>query len=234
MLSPDGAFVAYPYEGDYIAFDAAQRTRRNLTAGLATRFMEPVDLQSRVRQHLYPFPVFRGWGDGRSSIQLSDHYDIWSLPLRAGEAVNLTVTGSSDGVIFIPTRLASAGEHPSGEYDDMRSQSLSLADDLCFRVVDSRTLRTGPARRGGSIGTHLLKTRRCSTFETSRYRFSSCTVTRTRPHRSRSRSSSSTTCAAQGIRKLLCFSIATASTRSARRGSCGTSRGGRRDSSNTC
>jgi dipeptidyl aminopeptidase/acylaminoacyl peptidase len=147
MLSPDGAFVVYLEGSDYISFNVSRKTRRNLTAGVSsTRFVEPVDLRSRVRQFLYPFPVFRGWGDGGRSILISDHYDIWSLPLGDADAVNLTVNGKRDGLIYIPTQLASAGENPSGEYADMRSESLSLAD-LYFRVLDSRTLRTGLARR---------------------------------------------------------------------------------------
>jgi dienelactone hydrolase len=146
QLSPDGSVLLYQSEGDYFAYEAADGERRNLTAGLPTRFY----FQENARNHrLVREPdaeissPLQGWtADGRH-VLISDYYDIWALPLRGGAATNLTASSRKQRLVYERATL----DGLSGIDSEPREVTADLGFPMYFHVTDVDTGDTGLAQR---------------------------------------------------------------------------------------
>lgn len=94
--APDGSRWLYYRDGHYHSYDPATRTHRNLTASVPASFVNEDDDRNRDRPPVFPV----GWARGSQSVLLSDGWDIWNVPVGAGQAVNLTGTGRRDGIRY--------------------------------------------------------------------------------------------------------------------------------------
>lgn len=151
QLSPDGRFVVYKnHEGDYVAYEIASAIHRNLTAELPTRFYFA---ENDPRTGFYPkdpngqgFPFIQGWTLDGAHVLVSDHYDVWALPLLGGRAVNLTGNGRQEEIYYrvsIPTDARMGG----AEWRDRAGKAdIDLSAPIYFKAHDIKTGFRGLAR----------------------------------------------------------------------------------------
>jgi dipeptidyl aminopeptidase/acylaminoacyl peptidase len=101
-LTPDGRTVLYYAGGHWHAYDCETGSTRNLTGALnVTLFDEENDTPSSPRSY-----GTGGWVDDGAAVLVYDRYDIWQVPLRAGEPINLTAgEGRRRQVTFRALRL---------------------------------------------------------------------------------------------------------------------------------
>ncbi len=166
--SPDGARLAYYADGDYRVYEFATGTHRNLTAGLPVSFVNVEDDHNVDR----PPRQFLGWVKDGGSVLLSDGWDIWRVPVRAGaSAVNLTGDGRAEGIRY-RNRLVW----------DPKERGIDLSIPQYVQAYGERTKRTGLARiaPNGKKADRLLwddaaymvtKARRADTFLFTRQTF---------------------------------------------------------------
>ncbi|MXP40730.1 prolyl oligopeptidase family serine peptidase [Altererythrobacter soli] len=98
QLSPDGRTIVYQDgKGDIIVRSAETGASRNVTAELPTRFYFPENDPKRdwflKDVHEQGQPRIQGWSTDRAHVLVSDHYDVWALPLGQGSAFNVTGDG---------------------------------------------------------------------------------------------------------------------------------------------
>lgn len=129
--APDGSRWLYYRDGNYHSYDPATREHRNLTADIPTSFWNEDDDRNRDRPPVFPI----GWARGSASVLLSDGWDIWNVPVRGGQAVNLTVTGRREGIRY-RQRLVW----------DPKERGIDLAQPLYFHIYGERTKHEGLAR----------------------------------------------------------------------------------------
>ena len=91
--SPDGSKYLYYENTQFYVFDAESATARSVTAGLPTSFVDVEDDHNIEN----PPTSAMGWTSDNAHVLLSDGWDIWKVPVAAGQpAVNLTVNGKKD------------------------------------------------------------------------------------------------------------------------------------------
>lgn len=95
QISPDGVYAVFQQNGDYISVRLRDRVRANISRRAPTQFYLE---QNERNQHLYRrpdgwanAPVLQGWSRDGRYVLISDHFDVWALPLDGqGAAINLT------------------------------------------------------------------------------------------------------------------------------------------------
>ncbi len=149
QLSPDGRFALYldMNRGDYIAHDLTRSVTVNLTAAIDIKFYDAENLRDKAyinrRQH---YPVIQGWSHDGARVLLTDGYDVWSLPLKGGRAINLTGNGASEHILYVRTDFAPEGDYPAVFPYDETSQFVNLNEPIYFSAIDEKTQRTGLTR----------------------------------------------------------------------------------------
>ena len=95
--SPDGSKYLFYENTHFHVFDAESGTTRNVTMGLPTSFIDIEDDHNVENPPTSPM----GWTSDNSNVLISDGWDIWKVPVAAGQpAVNLTVNGKKDKVRY--------------------------------------------------------------------------------------------------------------------------------------
>jgi dipeptidyl aminopeptidase/acylaminoacyl peptidase len=89
--SPSGRYLLFVRDGDYWSFDTRTRQERNLTAGIATSF---VNLENDLTIAEKPPFGTGGWATDDRTVLLYDRYDIWEVRADGSRARNLT--GAAD------------------------------------------------------------------------------------------------------------------------------------------
>ena len=94
--SPDGRQLLFWGENaQYWVLDLATGEKRDITTGVPTIFADTSDDHNNL---VTPprFPV--GWAKDGNSVLLSDGFDVWKVPVKAGSgaAVNLTANGAKE------------------------------------------------------------------------------------------------------------------------------------------
>ena len=142
QLSPDGTRLLYWSEGHYHIYDIAGGTSRNITEGLPVSFVNVEDDHNLDRPAIPP----QGWTKDGQSVLLSDRWDIWSVPVRGGRAVNLTVDGREKGIRY-QRRLVF----------DPRERDFDLRQPLLLAAYGEQTKQSGVARvEPGRPGARML------------------------------------------------------------------------------
>ncbi len=95
-VAPDGLHFAFYRNGNYWVYNMAAGTSRNVTAGVATSFINTQDDHNLDRP---PIPLV-GWSRDSKDMILSDGWDLWKIPVAGGEAVNLTGDGKRDSIRY--------------------------------------------------------------------------------------------------------------------------------------
>jgi dipeptidyl aminopeptidase/acylaminoacyl peptidase len=94
--SPDGMTILHYDDGVFYAYDVATGKSTDLTSKIPTRFWDEEDDHNVVKPPHFPM----GWSKESSVALLSDGWDIWSVPVRGGQPVNLTSNGRKDKIKY--------------------------------------------------------------------------------------------------------------------------------------
>lgn len=131
VSSPDGGRLLYWSDGNYHVYDLTTGTSRNITEGAPVSFINKEDDHNVDRP---PTPVV-GWTKDGSAVLLSDNWDVWRVPVQSGSAVNLTMTGKSQGVRF-QRRIQI----------DPKERGIEATKPIYFAIYGERTKKSGIAR----------------------------------------------------------------------------------------
>ena len=128
--SPDTTKYLYYENKHFHVFDVATGTTRNITEKVPTSFINIEDDHNVVD----PPTQAMGWTSDNQYVLISDRWDIWKVPVAAGEAaVNLTVNGKKDSIRY-------QGRVP-GIYQNERG--IDLSKPQYFSVMGEWTKRAG-------------------------------------------------------------------------------------------
>jgi len=95
--SPDTTKYLYYDSKHFWVFDTTAGTAHAITQGVPTAF---VNVESDVNVVDPPTNVV-GWTSDNANVLISDRWDIWKVPVTAGQpAVNLTVNGRKDAIRY--------------------------------------------------------------------------------------------------------------------------------------
>ncbi|NOT59286.1 MAG: S9 family peptidase, partial [Acidobacteria bacterium] len=140
--SPDGTQMLYHEDGHFFTYDMASGQMANLTAKVPTTFWNEEDDHNVVKPPTFPV----GWTKDSKAVLLSDGWDIWQVPTRGGNAVNLTVNGKKDKIRY-QTRFRL----------DPEEKGIDTAQPMYVRAYGEWTKKAGIARLdGGKPGVKLL------------------------------------------------------------------------------
>lgn len=95
-VSPDGTQLLYYDDGHFFVYDLATGQSNNLTARVPAVFYNDEADVNVVKPPRFPL----GWSKDSGTVLLSDGWDIWKVPARNGQAVNLTVNGKKDAIRY--------------------------------------------------------------------------------------------------------------------------------------
>ncbi|HEX4950141.1 MAG TPA: S9 family peptidase, partial [Blastocatellia bacterium] len=141
--SPDGTQMLYYDDGHFFTYDLASGQSINLTAKVQTTFWNDEDDHNVVKPPRFPL----GWTKDGKSVLLSDGWDIWNVPTRGGNAVNLTVNGKKDKIRY-QTRYRL----------DPDEKGIDLSQPMYLRAYGEWTKKAGIARlENGKPGVKMLR-----------------------------------------------------------------------------
>ena len=95
--SPTGTHFLYYEDGHFMVYDMASGTSVNITKDVPTSFINTEDDHNVVDPPVYPR---FGWTKDGKSVLLSDNWDIWQVPIKGGQGVNLTVNGKKEALRY--------------------------------------------------------------------------------------------------------------------------------------
>ncbi len=141
--SPDTTKYLYYENKHYFVFDTATGTAHNITEKVRTSFVDVEDDHNVVD----PPARVLGWSADNNYVLLSDLWDIWKVPVAAGEsAVNLTVNGKKDQIRY-QNRLRI----------DPDEQGIDLSKPQYFSAMAEWTKRAGYGLlEPGKVGLNML------------------------------------------------------------------------------
>jgi dipeptidyl aminopeptidase/acylaminoacyl peptidase len=140
--SPDGTQMLYAEDGHFFTHDFASGQSTNITAKVPTSFWDTEDDHNVVKPPIFPV----GWTKDSKSVLLTDDWDIWQVPARGGNAVNLTVNGKKDRIRY------------QGRFRlDPEEKGIDLAQPMYLRAYGEWTKKAGIARlENGKPGAKML------------------------------------------------------------------------------
>ncbi len=140
--SPDGTQMLYYEDGHFFTYDFASGQSANLTAKVPATFWDEEDDHNVVKPPHLPI----GWTKDSKSVLLTDDWDIWNVPTRGGNAVNLTVNGKKDKIRY------------QGRFRlDPEEKGIDLAQPMYVRAYGEWTKKAGIARlENGKPGAKML------------------------------------------------------------------------------
>lgn len=98
QASPDGTKYLYYENQHFWVYDVNAGTARNITMGVPSSFIDAED-DHNVQD---PPSNVLGWTSDNAYVLLSDLWDVWKVPVAAGQAaVNLTVNGKKDQIRYL-------------------------------------------------------------------------------------------------------------------------------------
>lgn len=148
-FSPSGDIIVFQEGGAYIALELATGARRNMTEDVPARFYfeEDVRKPGAVRTDCQRHVVWQGWSADGEYVLVSDFRDVWALPLRGKQAVNLTGNGQSDNIIYQRAQFSASRAGANFELD-----LVDLNEPIYFLTTERRTERMGLVRRSPENG----------------------------------------------------------------------------------
>jgi dipeptidyl aminopeptidase/acylaminoacyl peptidase len=133
-ISPDGeSFLIYE-DGHYYVHPMAAGEPRNITQNVPASFVDTEDDHNVVKP---PTGVI-GWSSDSKSVLLHDNWDVWQVPVSAGQAVNLTGNGRKDQIRY--TRRFAL------EPPEDRAKGIDLSKPLYFQAYGEWTKKAGIVR----------------------------------------------------------------------------------------
>lgn len=140
--SPDGTQMLFYDDGHFFTYDLASGQPTNLTAKVPSTFWNEEDDHNVVKPPRFPL----GWTKDSKAVLLSDGWDIWNIPTRGGNAVNLTVNGKKEKIRY------------QGRYNlDPEEKGIDLTQPMYLRAYGEWTKKAGIARLdNGKPGAKML------------------------------------------------------------------------------
>jgi dipeptidyl aminopeptidase/acylaminoacyl peptidase len=127
--SPDGSKYLLYENTHFHVFDAESGTTRNITMGLPTSFIDVEDDHNVENPPTSPM----GWTADNANVLISDGWDIWKVPVAAGQpAVNLTVNGKKDKLRYRQRVIT-----------DPQERGADLSKRQVFNVFSEMTKKSG-------------------------------------------------------------------------------------------
>ncbi len=127
--SPDGSKYLYYENTHFHVYDAEAGTTRNITMGMPTSFIDIEDDHNIEN----PPTSAMGWTSDNANVLLSDGWDIWKVPVAAGQApVNLTVVGKKDKI-----------RHRARVVTDPQERGADLSKRQVFNIFGEMTKKSG-------------------------------------------------------------------------------------------
>jgi dienelactone hydrolase len=94
--SPDGTHFLYYNDGQYHVYDMVAKKSRCISKDAGTSFINTEDDHNIDRPPTPPL----GWTSDSSAVLISDNWDVWKLPVKDGQAMNLTGNGKKDSIRY--------------------------------------------------------------------------------------------------------------------------------------
>jgi dipeptidyl aminopeptidase/acylaminoacyl peptidase len=141
--SPDGTAMLYYEDGHFFTYDLASNQSTNITAKVPAVFWDQEDDHNVVKQPLFPL----GWTKDSQFVLLTDAWDIWQVPAKGGNAINLTVNGKKDKIRY------------QNRYRlDPEEKGIDLTQPMYLRAYGEWTKKAGIAKlEGGKPGAKMLR-----------------------------------------------------------------------------
>jgi dipeptidyl aminopeptidase/acylaminoacyl peptidase len=95
-VSPSGRLVAYAQGGNWWVYDATSGSKRNLTAGVKTSFVDTEDDHPVPERRPYGLA---GWATGDQAVLVYDRFDLWKVNVDGSNARRLT-RGAEDSTVY--------------------------------------------------------------------------------------------------------------------------------------
>jgi len=130
LVSPDGSKFLHFEDGQYRVYEMSGGEPRVITANAPVSFVDSEDDHNVDRPPVQPL----GWSKDGSAVLLSDNWDIWRVPVRAGTAVNLTGNGKATRVRYQRRVVI-----------DPRDRGIDLSKPLYIHMYGERTKKEGLA-----------------------------------------------------------------------------------------
>src|SRR6185436_2960898 len=127
--SPDTTKYLYYDSKHFWVFDTSTGTARNITATIPTSFVNVEDDHNIVD----PPTNVVGWTSDNANVLISDRWDVWKVPVTAGQpAVNLTVNGKKDKIRYRQRVIT-----------DPQERGADLSKRQMFNVFSEMTKKSG-------------------------------------------------------------------------------------------
>jgi dipeptidyl aminopeptidase/acylaminoacyl peptidase len=140
--SPDGSHFLYYDDGHFFTYEMATGKSCNVTAATPHSFVDTEDDHNVAKPPDRPL----GWSKDGAFVLLSDHWDVWKLPVHGGSGVNLTGDGKTDAVRY-RSRIVL----------DPEEKGIDLGAPVYFSIYGEWTKKAGVARLDpGKTGTTRL------------------------------------------------------------------------------
>lgn len=94
----DGQKFLFFQNGHYHVYDMAAGEAANITKDVPTSFINTEDDHNQKDPPIYSFAW--GWTKDSANVLLYDNWDVWKVPVKGGQAVNLTVNGKQEGIRY--------------------------------------------------------------------------------------------------------------------------------------
>ncbi len=139
--SPDGTKFFYWADGHWYVYDIASKTKRNLTEGAPTSFVDVED-DHNVRKPPYDF---YGWTSDSKAGLASDGWDVWMISVDGKKAQNLTQNGKRDKIRY------------ENRYRlDPDEKGIDMKQPQYFHIYGEWTKKSGFARLDGGQTKQVL------------------------------------------------------------------------------
>jgi dipeptidyl aminopeptidase/acylaminoacyl peptidase len=141
--SPDGAHFLYYDDGHFFTYEMATGKSYNITEATPHSFVDTEDDHNVAKPPARPV----GWSKDGAYVLLSDHWDVWKLPVHGGSGVNLTGDGKKDAIRY-RSRIVL----------DPEEKGIDLSAPIYFSIYGEWTKKSGIARLdpGEDTPTRLL------------------------------------------------------------------------------
>lgn len=142
-FSPDNSKFAFYEAGNWMVYDFAAGTTKNITAGIPTQFWNTEDDHNQVKPAIGG--GFQGWSKSGTDALIRDNWDVWRVPLAgpASAAVNITGNGRKDQIRY-QFRL-----NPDPR---TAAEGIDLTQPLYFEIYGEWTKKEGLAVVDGMKG----------------------------------------------------------------------------------
>ncbi len=99
-FSPDNSKFAFYEAGNWLVYDFAAGTTKDITSGIPTQFWNTEDDHNQVKPAIGG--GFLGWSKSGTEALVRDNWDVWRVPLAgpASAAVNITGNGRKDQIRY--------------------------------------------------------------------------------------------------------------------------------------